>query len=57
MVPQVETRYATFGSIIDGRIKQHHLPVSKDSSLKVFFELFLVLDLSKISINPLKYLS
>ena len=37
MVLQVETKNATFGSIIDGRIKQHHLPVSKHSSLKVVF--------------------
>ena len=37
MVLQVETKNATFGSIIDGRIKQHYLPVSKHSSLKVVF--------------------
>ena len=37
MVLQVETKNAIFGSIIDGRIKQHHLPVSKHSSLKVVF--------------------
>ena len=37
MVLQVETKNATFGWIIDGRIKQHHLPVSKHSSLKVVF--------------------
>ena len=35
MVLQVETKNATFGSIIDERKKQHHLPVSKHSSLKV----------------------
>ena len=40
MVLQVETRYATFGSIIDGRIKQHPLPVSEHSSLKVVFWAF-----------------
>ena len=38
MVLQVETKNATFGSVIDGRIKQHHLPVSKHSSLKVVFQ-------------------
>ena len=37
MVLQVETKNATFGSIIDERMKQHHLPVSKHSSLKVVF--------------------
>ena len=37
---QVETKNATFGSIIDERKKQHHLPVSKHSSLKVVFWAF-----------------
>ena len=40
MVLQVETKNVTFGSIIDGRIKQHHLPVLKHSSLKVVFWAF-----------------
>ena len=57
MVLQVETKNAPFGSIIDERIKQHHLPVSKHSSLKVVFEPFLVLDILKILIFSLKYLS
>ena len=57
MVLQVETKNAPFGSIIDERIKQHHLPVSKYSSLKVVFEPFLVLDILKILVYPLKYLS
>ena len=57
MVLQVETKNAPFGSIIDERIKQHHFPVSKYSSLKVVFEPFLVLDILKILIYPLKYLS
>ena len=57
MVLQVETKNAPFGSIIDERIKQHHLPVSKYSSLKVVFEPFLVLDILKILIYSLKYLS
>ena len=37
MVLQLETKNATFGSMIDERMKQHHLPVSKHSSLKVVF--------------------
>ena len=37
MMLRVETKNATFGSIIDERIKQHHLPVSKHTSLKVVF--------------------
>ena len=32
MVLQVETKNVPFGSIIDERMKQHHLPVSKHSS-------------------------
>ena len=35
MVLQVETKNATFGSIIDERMKQYFLPVLKHSSLKV----------------------
>ena len=34
---QLETKNATFGSIIHKRMKQHHLPISKHSSLKVVF--------------------
>ena len=37
MVLQLETKNATFGSMIDERMKQRHLPVSKHSSLKVVF--------------------
>ena len=57
MVLQVETKNAPFGSIIDERIKQHLLPVSKHTSLKVIFEPSLVLDILKILVYPLKYLS
>ena len=38
MVLQFETKNATFGSIIDERMKQHHLPISKLSSLKIVFK-------------------
>ena len=34
---QLETKNASFGLTTDGRMKQHHLPVSKHSSLKVAF--------------------
>ena len=37
MVLQLETKNLTLGSLIDGKIKQHHSPVSKHSSLKVVF--------------------
>ena len=37
MVLKFKTKNATFGSIVDKKMKQHHLPVSKHSSLKVVF--------------------
>ena len=54
MVLQVETKNATFGSIIEENIKWHHLSVLEHSSLKVVFELLLVLYISKILIYPFK---
>ena len=37
MIKVVETKNATFGSIVNERMKQHYLPISKHSSLKVVF--------------------
>ena len=34
---QFKTKNATFGSIINGRMEQHLIPVSKQSILKVVF--------------------
>ena len=52
MVPEFETKNAHFGSITDEKIKQHHMSVSSTKVRKLFFELFLVSDISKISIYP-----
>ena len=37
MMLQVETKNVTFDSITDKRMKKHHLPVQKRSSLRVVF--------------------
>ena len=37
MMRQLKTKNATFGSMIEEKIKQHQSPVSEHSSLKVVF--------------------
>ena len=57
MVLQVETKNATFGSMIEEEYSNTIYQFQGTQVWKLFFELFLVLDISKILMYPLKHLS